>query len=469
MIKAKVLSSRAHREDSYERFENNLSAEILWETSPRPLTSETLKKYTSVALINPKTIPEVEKEAIIQFYNEGGGVFLDFNILNETHYEEFIRQNADFLKEIFRVEVKAKRVLPEIELGDFDIEFKGKGLEGLFSGKAMHREKVRAEGRYALRAIRYVPKPFLLNEGKEFEISENDSDFITFFVGAEKSRVILKRGTSPRPKFFYTYYFDNTFHPIGAFGESYLLDDDSHADWHRRDDYRVTKDCWKLLKKGIMQELNNYEDVGVISDILQTGRAVCLLSNKLFEEIGDEGEFAKEAQSSLQNIFIRISEPTRYRLAHEEPLPSPPPEIEIMEQIGGEKGGNEIATAQQRIQGLEARIREAPDSVPLILAYKASELYNFLKDGTIGDVLIAMKDTGEKMQGLGDSRKFGSTILHYYTEYFGPEQTQYPVPDNTEMSVYLTFKPQLVKQVRLLRTTLKEAKTYYAEMAGVSK
>jgi len=305
MAKARVLFSQAHKEDFPAKFIENLpEAEILYGISSQPLNSETLNGYTCIALINPKTpLSDEEKGHIVKYKEKGGGVFLTFSLLNESQYEGF-EPNNDLIKSMFNVDLVAKRILPEIEFGDFDLEYKR-----MFEANYRTRQKIKADGENVTRIIKYVPKLFpraFANRG--FEIKEI-SDFISFFSGAEKSRVILEREISPIPNSFYLYYLrDYTKLPVGYFGEDYFLEDEGFVDVSKRDKHYISKESWKLLKRSVINEFSTYENIGVITDISQPGRGTCLCAYELFDVIEKEKELAKTCQNFLQGILIWNSE-----------------------------------------------------------------------------------------------------------------------------------------------------------------
>jgi hypothetical protein len=456
VTKARVLFSQAHEEDFPAKFVEKLpEAEILYDISSQPLNSETLNGYTCIALINPKTpLLDEEKGHIVKYKESEGGVFLTFNLLNEKQYERF-KPNNDLIKSIFNVDLVTKRVLPEIEFGDFELEYKK-----MFKPSYKTIEKIKADGEDVARTINYVPKSFLRTSvSEEFEINE-DSDFISFFSGAEKSRVILERETSPIPYSFSPYYLcDDTKIHVGNFGEYYFLEDDSLVGPHKQDSHYITKESWKLLKERIESEFQLYENVGIVSDITQLGRAVCLSTHELFDMIENESELAKTCQNLLQDILIWESKETAHKLSI------------IKDEKAIREFEEERTEAHLKINEMEQKLQEAREQLAVVpttdirwkFMYQAANLGLLVYRGRIGEAIIEMKDTGENIERTGNPENFGSSILYYHNE-FEKEQVEGQLPSNLPMEECSEIRPRLVSLRKELYTLIERAIAHYKKM-----
>jgi hypothetical protein len=316
-IEARVLYSIAHDEDFFPLGVSERLPELGIQCyfSKERLTLEELEKYTAVILNDPKDMHEDEVKSILSFKNERyGGVFLNINLLNESQADRFYRSPVHTLvKSLFNVEVVTKRVLPKVTLGEYEFTFKSK--RGIFREEKTIRKKRKVEvnGGELNRFIFYVPQPHLpwvpqptyryTEHGykiieEKWEINESDVDFITSFVECNegKDKTLEERTFLARGWLNYTDAFLSLHGYEEVGGVRFIMTDDG-----------IT-----ALNRIAFDIASRYRNVGAISPLSESGRAIGICALKKILEVVGEERF--NVLGFLSGGFKWISEPRKQKL-----------------------------------------------------------------------------------------------------------------------------------------------------------
>lgn len=451
MTKATVLFSQAHEEYIPDRFVERLpKEEILYEVSPKPPTLEYLRRFTCAAFIDSQTpFSEDVKEAINRYTEKGGGLFFCLSPRNESQYEKS-KPNIDFIKSRVGVELATKRVLPEFDAGEYEVEYVR--IEGIVFKKITDRITIPKRIRFSkkiLRTIEYVPQPFLPVTIDELGIDESDVDFISYLLGCEESRVVLKRKMPYMPS------------------ESYLLGgydalEPYETEIKNEKEYSMSFGLWDAI-------CNKYKNVGIVGDLSLPGRVVVLGTHKPFDEIENEGSFAEPSRKLLQALFIWVSEPRRYMLRaiidreseRVKTLEKMLPEIPVTVKEQYEKG---IAALKQKVQESVEELTVLPvTDICWKFLYGAANLERLLERGTIRETFSEMKNLGEGIEKTGNPENLGSSILYFHRK-FEEEQVKDHTQDNLRIEEFLRTKPNLIPLKEDLHTLLGKTIDHYKKM-----
>jgi hypothetical protein len=202
------------------------------------------------------------------------------------------------------VKLIATRFLPKVKIGDYEIEYTRRELKKDWLGRRVavfHKEdKIKCKKTIEIagsidRKIKYIPQLIFQEINEEFEnleVDESSADFVSAFLECEDSRVILKRDVELYNEMFYKMLWSDYYYH----GNDYFISDPSELD------------------NEVMAFFKKYENVGVIGDLSAPGRIFCMCTNKLFDEIENEGRYAKLSQKLLQTLLIWVSEPRKNKL-----------------------------------------------------------------------------------------------------------------------------------------------------------